>query len=205
MIDSCYFSHESRHRDSTVYDSCFQRLISFGYPASAPMGENIAGNSTPAGAFDSWRTSTHGHRQNMLDSLWSETGMGVVTGGPYGKMFTNDFGYRPLTFDLSVNSVLVGSYSTGNVKIRALIYQTGSGDCFPVKVSFYNGNPNSGGTLIGDATISAIVRQGYYYAVSIIWNYGKSGEYDVYAKVNSDKHFTETDTTNNLAYKHVKI
>lgn len=208
MVDSGYFQHDSYDAHGNRYETCAQRISRFGYAGGA-VGENIATYPTVQGAFDGWRTSTAGHRENMLKGVYNESGLGVVSGGPSSLMFTHDFGSRNLSFDLSVANVFVGSYSSGSIKIRALIHQNGTGHCFPVKVAFYKGNPSSGGALIGETTVAAIVRQGtgqgYYYAASIIWNYDNSGEYDIYAKVDSDNHFTETNENNNTAYKHLNF
>lgn len=203
MLDNNYFEYESYDANGNKYEECDERIRRFGY-AGSPIGENIAKNPLVDSAFDKWRISA-GHRANMLNGNYNESGIGVVEGGMYKLNFTHDFGYRNLSFDLYVGGVFVGSSSGGVIKIRALVYQNGTGHCYPVKVSFYKGNPNSGGTLIGETNVAAIIRQGYYYASTIVWNYGNSGECDIYAKVDSDNHFAETDEENNVNYKHIEL
>jgi uncharacterized protein YkwD len=53
-------------------------------------GENLAGNQTVDRAHTSLMNS-QGHRENILSSNYSEVGIGIVDGGPYGKMFVQLF------------------------------------------------------------------------------------------------------------------
>lgn len=84
MIAKRYFSH-----NSPTYGSPFQMLQRFGisYKTAA---ENIAGNSTVSGGHTALMNST-GHRANILNRSFTHVGIGIVDGGPYGKMFTQLF------------------------------------------------------------------------------------------------------------------
>lgn len=84
MITNNYFSHQS-----PTYGSPFEMLRSFGVSFVA-AGENLAGNSTVNGAHTALMNST-GHRNNILNSRWTHVGVGVVSGGPFGKMHTQIF------------------------------------------------------------------------------------------------------------------
>jgi len=53
-------------------------------------GENIAGNPSAAGAMRAWMNSP-GHRANILNPNFTRIGIGVVDGGPYGKILTQHF------------------------------------------------------------------------------------------------------------------
>ncbi len=53
-------------------------------------GENIAGAGSVAQAHSSLMNS-QGHRQNILRSGYTHVGIGIVDGGPHGKMFTQIF------------------------------------------------------------------------------------------------------------------
>ena len=53
-------------------------------------GENIAGNSSNSEAVIAWMNSS-GHRANILNSSYNYTGIGVVTGSKYGKIYVQMF------------------------------------------------------------------------------------------------------------------
>lgn len=53
-------------------------------------GENLAGNQTVEAAHTALMNS-QGHRENILSGNYTEVGIGVVDGGPYGKMFVQLF------------------------------------------------------------------------------------------------------------------
>ncbi len=84
MVDKHYFSHTS-----PTYGSPFQMIKSFGlsYRAAA---ENIAyGQRTPKAVVDAWMNSS-GHRANILNSAYTQIGVGYVANGNYWtQMFMN--------------------------------------------------------------------------------------------------------------------
>lgn len=84
MIDLGYFAHQS-----PTYGSPFDMMNSAGI-AYSYAGENLAGASTVARAHTSLMNSP-GHRANILNSNYTHVGIGIVDGGPYGKMFTQMF------------------------------------------------------------------------------------------------------------------
>ncbi|RAV22175.1 peptidoglycan-binding protein [Paenibacillus contaminans] len=84
MVDLNYFSH-----DSPTYGSPFDMMKKFGI-SYRTAGENIACNSSVAKAHTSLMNST-GHRENILKSSFTHIGIGIVDGGPCGKMFTQQF------------------------------------------------------------------------------------------------------------------
>ncbi len=84
MIKGGYFAHQS-----PTLGSPFDQMKKAGIPYRS-AGENIAGNSSAAGAMVSWMKSS-GHRANILNPKFSHIGIGVVDGGPYGKMLTQQF------------------------------------------------------------------------------------------------------------------
>jgi len=53
-------------------------------------GENLAGAPTVEMAHNSLMNSP-GHRANILNANFTKIGIGVVSGGPYGKMFVQMF------------------------------------------------------------------------------------------------------------------
>ena len=84
MIDNNYFSHTS-----PTYGSPFDMMNQFGISYQT-AGENLAGNSSVTAAHTALMNSS-GHRANILNSNFKEVGIGIVDGGPYGKMFVQEF------------------------------------------------------------------------------------------------------------------
>ncbi len=84
MADNNYFSHTS-----PTYGSPFQMLSRFGiYYKSA--AENIAGNSSSSNAVNEWMNSPN-HRENILNSDFTYTGIGVAEDPGYGKIYVQMF------------------------------------------------------------------------------------------------------------------
>jgi uncharacterized protein YkwD len=97
MVRHGYFSH-----DTLQGVGPFQRMLHDGYAArhrACAMGENIAagtgGYATPAAIVRLWMNSP-GHRANILDGRYHDTGIGVAVGFPgvrgSGGTYTEDFG-----------------------------------------------------------------------------------------------------------------
>lgn len=84
MITNNYFGHQS-----PTYGSPADMMKAQGIAYKA-MGENIAGNSTVSAAHTSLMNSA-GHRANILSSNFTKVGIGIVQGGPYGLMITQEF------------------------------------------------------------------------------------------------------------------
>lgn len=82
MHDNKYFSHTS-----PVYGSPFTMMKSFGL-SYRTAGENIAmGYRTPEAVVNGWMNSS-GHRANILNSSFTQIGVGYVTNGSYwSQMF----------------------------------------------------------------------------------------------------------------------
>jgi len=84
MIDKNYFGHTSPTY-GTPFDALKNNGISYRY-----AGENLAGAPTVEQAHKGLMNSP-GHRANILNPNFTHIGIGVVEGGPYGKMFTQTF------------------------------------------------------------------------------------------------------------------
>jgi uncharacterized protein YkwD len=83
-----FFSHTS-----PTTGSPFDRIVAAGYSYSW-AGENIAaGYGTAAQVVSGWMSST-GHRNNILNPSFTQTGVGYiyVSGSPYGSYWTQTFG-----------------------------------------------------------------------------------------------------------------
>lgn len=88
MAVNNYFSHTS-----PTYGSPFQMLQQYGIRYRT-AGENIAaGQRTPQEVMNSWMNSS-GHRANILNSAYTEIGIGYYAGGSYGtewvQLFTGE-------------------------------------------------------------------------------------------------------------------
>jgi uncharacterized protein YkwD len=101
MVAQDYFSHYGPSGDTPA-----SRMRAAGYISSPnvgyEIGENIAWGtlqlSTPKAIVEAWMHS-QGHRENILDAHYRDTGMGVVAavprsfgGGQPGAIYTQDFG-----------------------------------------------------------------------------------------------------------------
>lgn len=77
MVDNHYFSHTS-----PTYGSPFQMMKAFGL-SYRTAGENIAyGQRTPQEVVNAWMNSS-GHRANILNSSYTQIGVGYVANGNY--------------------------------------------------------------------------------------------------------------------------
>ena len=83
MKDKGYFSHTS-----PTYGSPFDMMKKFGITYRT-AGENIAkGQRTPQAVVNAWMNSS-GHRANILNSSFTQIGVGYVADGNYWtQMFT---------------------------------------------------------------------------------------------------------------------
>ena len=77
MVDNRYFAH-----NSPLYGTPFQMIKAFGI-SFRTAGENIAyGQRTPKQVVDTWMNSS-GHRANILNSSYTQIGVGYVSNGHY--------------------------------------------------------------------------------------------------------------------------
>lgn len=84
MINKNYFSHQS-----PTYGSPFDMMKSYGVTYKT-AGENLAGNSSVQAAHTALMNSS-GHRANILNGSFTHVGIGIMSGGNYGMMFTQMF------------------------------------------------------------------------------------------------------------------
>jgi uncharacterized YkwD family protein len=84
MIENNYFDHESPRYGLPF---AMMKEINIYYTLA---GENIAGASTVERAHRALMNS-QGHRENILRPRFTHVGIGIVEGGPYGMMFSQEF------------------------------------------------------------------------------------------------------------------
>ena len=83
MVNNNYFSHTS-----PTYGSPF--MLNNFKVSYRTAGENIAGNSSNSAAVTAWMNSS-GHKANILNSSFNYTGIGVINGSKYGKIYVQMF------------------------------------------------------------------------------------------------------------------
>ena len=84
ITDNNYFSHISPTYGSP-FDMIKKNNISY-----RTAGENIAGNSNIKAAVEDWMKSQE-HKENILNSSYNYTGIGVVSNPKYGKVIVQMF------------------------------------------------------------------------------------------------------------------
>lgn len=84
MINKNYFGHQS-----PTYGSPFDLMKAQGVTYRY-AGENLAGADTVQRAHTNLMNSD-GHRANILNANFTKIGIGVVHGGPYGLMISQEF------------------------------------------------------------------------------------------------------------------
>ena len=85
MVANGYVAHISPTYGN-FYDMIKTAGISY-YTSS----ENIAAVQGNTLAVTLWMNSTKGHRENILNSSFNYTGVGVIDGGPYGRIYVQMF------------------------------------------------------------------------------------------------------------------
>jgi uncharacterized protein YkwD len=87
MIDTNCFAH-----DCGPVPYFVDRVVVAGYTPWRALAENIAaGQPTPQEVVNAWMAST-GHRTNILNATYRDTGVGVAFGGTYGIYWVQEFG-----------------------------------------------------------------------------------------------------------------
>jgi len=202
MIDNEYFDHDSKYKNGNSYENAFERIERFGYDTEGALGENIAGCGTVSTAMDLWLHST-GHRENILRKEYSEIGIGIKSGGPYGKMFTTDFGFRSIRFDLAItdpDSDLWWHPEGNAVILSALVTNLGKTHAFPVYVAFYDGDPKQGGVLCAEPeSIPSIIPNDEKALAEVRWVAASGGSHQVFVVVDPKNDFNESNENNNSA------
>ncbi|MCL6471220.1 MAG: CAP domain-containing protein [Firmicutes bacterium] len=86
MITNRFFSHTS-----PVSGGLLNRIMDSEIPNGWLLaGENLAGAPTVEAAFEGLMQSPS-HKDNMLEPKYTHAGIAVIDGGPYGKMFVQEF------------------------------------------------------------------------------------------------------------------
>jgi uncharacterized protein YkwD len=212
MIDNDFFDHTSSKAGPFNGATFSERVRYIAEYKGLPIGECIAWNSWGIDVewcMSTWKDSS-GHWGTIIDPDFTEVGMGIMEsqhGGSSGSAFyTVDFGGGTISVDLAVDSASItfdpASPSEGEVvNISANISNLGASDTYPVSFGFYDGDPESGGVLIGtQQELSHILVHGESSEVYTNWDTtGLIGSHDIYVVVDIWNDISETSEANNRA------
>lgn len=99
MIRGGFFAHI----DPVTGEGPGERAIKEGY-LFLTLGENLAaGQPTPQAVMDAWMQS-ESHRENILNPIWKELGVGVRLGGEFGIYWVQEFGDPPSSSTRALNA-----------------------------------------------------------------------------------------------------
>jgi len=84
MVENNYFSHKSQ-----AFGTPFEMMKTYGIEFVSGA-ENIAGNQNVERAYYAWMGS-EGHKKNIVNPDYDETGIGVYTSPVYGKIIVQMF------------------------------------------------------------------------------------------------------------------
>ena len=160
MIDYDFFDHISSEEGQFDGASFQERMANYAEYESGYVGECIAWKSWGIDVewtMASWKDSPL-HWDIIINPNFREIGLGLLEGEWDGYsnagLHTVDFGGHATSIDLSISNVELefdpaSPFDGENVNISITVHNTGTTDTPPVWVQFYDGNPQSGGTLIG--------------------------------------------------------
>ena len=119
--------------------------------------------------------------------------------------------FDPLGDDLKANDYELWSepmaLRAGGSKndIGLIVHRQGGKQPVSVTVRFYAGNPESGGTLIGDGTIALLSPRSSQSTSKVAWNPASAGEYELYAVIDPDNRVAEALESNNVVRRTVTV
>ncbi|KYC46303.1 MAG: hypothetical protein APG12_01602 [Candidatus Methanofastidiosum methylothiophilum] len=207
MINRSFFNHVNPD-GLTPSD----RARNAGYSFIA-LAENICGNPS----IDAGHSSLMGspsHRINILNPAYKEVGIGIVDGGPYGKMITQLFGSQPgnnltptvTTYpeepqgkpDLVIKSIDFSGQAEPLKQILIKITLTNSGKKNAGNFVFavFEGPPENGNQL-GKINISSLY-VGQNVTANFNWTPPKEGNYLLYFIADHNNNIQEENENNNV-------
>ena len=176
------------------------------------LAENICGNPS----IDAGHSSLMGspsHRTNILNSAYKEVGIGIVDGGPYGKMITQLFGTQAGNSVTPSNTQSQDSQGKPDLTIKSIDYsgQTESLKPISMKITLNNsGKKNAGkfvfavfeglpekGNFLGKVNISSLYA-GQSITANFNWTLPSEGSYTLYFIVDYNNEIEEENENNNI-------
>ncbi|MBI1294252.1 hypothetical protein GC175_04755, partial [bacterium] len=119
--------------------------------------------------------------------------------------------FDPLGDDLKANDYELW---TEPVALRArgskndvglIVHRQGGKQPVSVTVRFYEGDPDNGGTLLGDGTIAMLSPRSSQSTSKVAWNPTSAGEYELYAVIDPDNRVPEALESNNKVHRTVTV
>ena len=176
------------------------------------LAENICGNPS----IDAGHSSLMGspsHRTNILNPSYKEVGIGIVDGGPYGKMITQLFGTQAGNSVTPSNTQSQDSQGKPDLTIKSIDYsgQTESLKPISMKITLNNsGKKNAGkfvfavfeglpekGNFLGKVNISSLYA-GQSITANFNWTLPSEGSYTLYFIVDYNNEIEEENENNNI-------
>lgn len=207
MVDRNFFNHVNPDGLNPS-----DRARNAGYNFIA-LAENICGNpSIDAGHSSLMNSPTH--RANILNPSFREIGIGIVDGGPYGKMITQLFGTqlehnvvsqdtthpnesqgKP---DLKISSIEVtGQYKVyKQVSMKIILTNSGKKNAESFIFSVFNGPPERGNQL-GTINIPSLY-VGQSSSINFNWTPQNEGDFTLYFILDYANNVDEENESNNI-------
>ena len=176
------------------------------------LAENICGNPS----IDAGHLSLMGspsHRSNILNPSYKEVGIGIVDGGPYGKMITQMFGTQPennITTatqpeedqgkpDITIKKVDFSGQVEPLKPVLLAITLTNSGKKNASNFVFavFNGPPEKGNQL-GKINIASLY-VGQSITANLNWTIPTEGSYTLYFIADYNNNIDEENENNNTS------
>ena len=207
MVDRNFFNHVNPDGLNPS-----DRARNAGYNFIA-LAENICGNpSIDAGHSSLMNSPTH--RANILNPSFREIGIGIVDGGPYGKMITQLFGTQlehnvvsqNITHpnesqgkpDLKISSIEVtGQYKVyKQVSMKIILTNSGKKNAESFIFSVFNGPPERGNQL-GTINIPSLY-VGQSSSINFNWTPQNEGDFTLYFILDYANNVDEENESNNI-------
>jgi hypothetical protein len=218
MIDYDFFDHKSSEEGQFNGATFQERVNNYAEYKNTYIGETIALRSSGIDVewcMSAWKDSPP-HWDIIINPNLKEVGIGLIEGEWSGcsnaGLHTADFGGRSISEDLAIDEGdimfdIPSPYEGEELNISANIHNQGQTDSFPVNVKFFDGDPESGGVLIGEEQqIPHILNHGESAVISVKWDTtGKAGNHEIYVVLDDENIISEMDEGNNKALKSLVV
>lgn len=123
-----------------------------------------------------------------------------VTAENYPKVYTvaspSNVDLQAYAYEFSATPA--APFANTTTQLSLIVYQVGGSTTLTnVAVNFYNGDPSSGGTLIGQGTVASLAPNSSASTSSVSWTPQTAGNYNLFAVIDPNNVVIETNKTNN--------
>lgn len=214
MVNRNFFNHVNPDGQTPS-----DRARNAGYSFMA-LAENICGNPS----IDAGHSSLMGsptHRVNILNSSYKEVGIGIVDGGPYGKMITQLFGTQfgnsvttPSSTspqetqgkpDLNIERIDFSGQAEPlkQVSMKIILINSGNKNAGNFIFAVFEGPPEKGNQL-GKVNISSLYA-GQKITANFSWTPSAEGSYTLYFVTDYKNDINEENENNNVATYNLSV